>query len=179
MDICKVILSGHLGQDPRIRQLDDGTPVLNLRVANGQRKKGEAITYWWDVTMFGERGLKLHDMLRKGSHVLVEGPYSERTYVDKEGRERTQREVLARDLYILDRKPDEADRSYGDGERYGQGQGNPFGNQRSRPAPQGQQPMYTRSFGGNHRDDFAPGGRAQQSLPRGAPPPEDDSDIPF
>lgn len=189
MDMCKVHLLGRLGQDPRLRKLDDGTPVLNLSVATSRKKKGQDVTYWWDVTRFGDAGLKLHDMLFKGARVLVEGDYSEREFTDKDGNHRVQREVLAREIYILDRKDDgdEARSSAGYGERarygqgaQGQGGGNPFGDARSRPqrAPAAAQGG---GFGGRHRDDFAPGGRAQQQLPHNGTdygPPSDD-DIPF
>lgn len=182
MDLNKVMFSGRLGQDPRVRQLDDGTPVLNLSVAMSRRKKGEDVTYWWDVTMFGQRGLKLHDMLRKGSHVIVDGEYGEREYTDKNGVHRVQREVLARDIYLLDRKQD-GDRQ-GQGQSYGQqrqASGDAFGGARSRPTHQG---GYGSGYGsgGKHRDDFAAGGRNQQQLPHNGtdygPPPTDD-EIPF
>lgn len=172
--MIKVTLIGRLGHDPRIGQLPSGDPVLNLSVAGDRYRKGEKVTYWWDVTMFGDRGVKLHDFLRKGSLVYVEGEYGEREYTDKQGQQRVQREILARDIQLLDRKPDEeAPRTT-----------RPMPNQNGARPPAQQQPMYTRSFGGNHRDDFGPGGRAQQTFGGAAaqrqndPPPFDD-DIPF
>lgn len=193
MDLCKVSLLGRLGQDPRVRKLDDGTPVLNLSVATSRKKKGQDVTYWWDVTRFGEQGLKLHDMLEKGARVWVEGDYSEREYVDKQGQHRVQREVVAREIIIIDRKRDGSEASaqqgsqaYGGQPRAGQGGGNPFGNQRSRPQP-AQAASGGGGFGGRHRDDFAPGGRTQGTFGGAAagggygydaPPPPDD-DIPF
>jgi single-strand DNA-binding protein len=170
MDMLKVIASGRLGQDPRIRQLDDGTPVLNLSMASGRRKKGQDLTYWWDVTQFGERGLKIHDMLKKGSHILVEGDYSERSYVDKQGNQRTQREIVASNIYLLDRKADESTRhESGAASSYGG-----FSGQRSRPFPLRAQ------YGAQ-----APQGGRQSSPSQDEPPPFDgpafgeEDEIPF
>lgn len=175
MDMIKVIASGRLGQDPRVRQLDDGTPVLNLSMANGRKKKGEEITFWWDVTMFGQRGLTLHDMLRKGSHVLVEGDYNERTYTDKQGQQRTQREIIATNIYLLDRKADgdQARPAY----QGGQQQSPPaFGGERSRPFPQPQQQSLGRHRDGLNQQRSFGGAAAPQDHQE--PPPFDD-DIPF
>lgn len=173
--MMKVQIIGHLGHAPRINQLPSGDPVLNLSVAAKRYRKGESEDYWWDVTMFGERGLKLHDMLHKGSHVYVEGEYGERSYTDKQGNARVQREIVARDIRLLDSKAD-AERRAANEPRT------------SRPMPAaGQQQRYTAppqqqrtGFGGNHRDDFAAGGRAQgrlggQETGYGMP----DDDIPF
>ena len=169
--MIRIQIIGHLGHDPRIAQLPSGDPVLNLSVAAKRYRKGQSEDYWWDVTMFGERGLKLHDMLRKGSHVYVEGEYGERQYTDKQGQERTQREILARDIQLLDKRE--------------RGEETP---RTSRPLPnnQNQGSGYgQRSFGGQHRESsgqqrFGTGSYApQKPPPQDEPPPFTDDDIPF
>jgi single stranded DNA-binding protein len=166
MDMLKVIASGRLGQDPRIRQLDDGTPILNLSMASGRRKKGEDVVYWWDVTMFGQRGLTLHDMLKKGSHVLVEGDYGERTYTAKDGTQKTQREIVASNIYLLDKK-DGSVRHEG-----GFANGEP---DRTRPRP-----SFQNQNRAQHRDQLSPPSYGQKRDETPAFPDfGGDDDIPF
>jgi single-strand DNA-binding protein len=75
----KLTIVGHLGQDPEMRYLPDGTAVTNLSVATNRRwtnqKTGqtEEETCWFRVAVWGKQAEAANQYLRKGRQVLVEG----------------------------------------------------------------------------------------------------------
>jgi len=74
----KVVLMGHLGQDPRSGATPSGKKVTNFNIATNEFYKtaeGEKIkrTDWHKVTTWGKVAEACEKMLRKGSMVLVEG----------------------------------------------------------------------------------------------------------
>ena len=74
--VNKVILIGNLGQDPEVRQTQDGRPIVNLRVAtteswrdknSGERREK---TEWHRVVIFSEGLCRVaENYLKKGSKV--------------------------------------------------------------------------------------------------------------
>lgn len=76
-----ITIAGRLGKDAEIRTTSSGKPVASFSVADDQgREKG---TIWWNCQLWGERGEKLAQYLRKGSPVTVTGSLSEREYEGK------------------------------------------------------------------------------------------------
>ena len=78
--VNKVILIGNLGRDPEQRNLNDGSPVVNLSLATSEhwtdRASGERRerTEWHRVVIFGEKLCEVATKyLQKGSKVYVEG----------------------------------------------------------------------------------------------------------
>ena len=62
----KVILIGHVGADPIVKKLENGTVVANFSIATDESykdKNGEKIkeTYWHDITAWG----KLAELVEK------------------------------------------------------------------------------------------------------------------
>ena len=74
-----IILAGHLGRDPEIRYLSDGTAVTNLSLACNRRWSDkitgttqEEVT-WFRVAVWGRQAETANQYLTKGRPVLVEG----------------------------------------------------------------------------------------------------------
>jgi len=105
----KIVIVGHLGRDPEIRYLPDGTAVCSFSVATTERTKrgGEThdVTTWFKINAWGKQGEACNQYLAKGSLAYVEGKLSQNEYTDKEGNKRTSLEVRANDVQFLDRKP--------------------------------------------------------------------------
>lgn len=113
----RVDIIGNLGADPEIRRLNDGSPVVNLRVActdtwrdknTGDRKER---TEWVQVVIFNEGLAKVAEQyLKKGSKVFVSGSLQTRKW-EKDGVDRYTTEVVLQkfrgELVLLD-KPDGA-----------------------------------------------------------------------
>lgn len=106
----KIVIVGHLGRDPEVRYLPDGTAVTSFSMATSEKKKdrsGEAqdITTWFKITVWGKQGEVASQYLAKGSLAYVEGRVSLEEYTDKDGNKRTSLAVRANDVQFLDRKP--------------------------------------------------------------------------
>ena len=74
----KVILVGHLGRDPEMRYMSDGTPVTSFSIATSEKWTGkdgqqQERTTWWRISAWRRQAETCNQYLRKGSLVLVEG----------------------------------------------------------------------------------------------------------
>lgn len=129
--VNKVILVGNLGQDPEVRRLNSGDPVVNLRLATSEnwrdKQSGERRerTEWHSVVIFNEHlGKVAEQYLKKGSKVYIEGQLQTRQWEDQSGQKRYTTEVVLQrfrgELQMLDRRGDAemADRS-GRGAEFG------------------------------------------------------------
>ena len=101
--VNKVILIGNLGRDPEVRSFQNGSKVVNLRLAttenwrdknSGERKER---TEWHSVAIFNEAIGKIAEQyLRKGSTVYVEGQLETRKWQDQSGADRYTTEIVLR-----------------------------------------------------------------------------------
>jgi single-strand DNA-binding protein len=105
----KITIVGHLGRDPEVRYLPDGTAVCSFSVATSEKSKrgGEShdVTTWFKVNVWGKQGEACNQYLAKGALAYIEGKLSQEEYTDKEGNKRTTLAVRANDVQFLDRKP--------------------------------------------------------------------------
>lgn len=121
MSINRVEISGNLGRDPEVRTTAGGTSVLGLCVAvNSRVKQGDQWAdkvNWVDVAFFGKRAESLGQYLEKGSHVVVAGRLSQRSWKDKEtGNTRYRLEVIGEDIDFSGSKKPAGERSDGPAE---------------------------------------------------------------
>jgi len=127
--VNKVILVGNLGADPEVRRMNDGNPVVNLRIATSEtwrdRSSGERRerTEWHRVVIFNENLAKVAEQyLRKGSKVYIEGQIATRKWTDNSGQERYTTEIVLNrfrgELQMLDSRGEG-----GGGGGYGGGSG--------------------------------------------------------
>src|SRR5690242_15729447 len=99
--VNKVILVGNLGADPEVRRLQDGRPVVNLRVATSETWRDKATgerkekTEWHRVVIFNEGIAKVAEQyLKKGAKVYLEGQLQTRKWTDKDNIERYSTEIV-------------------------------------------------------------------------------------
>ena len=75
----KMILVGHLGNDPEMRYMPDGKAVTNFSMATNRRwtdrQSGESQeeTTWFRVSVWGRQAEAVNQYLTRGRAVLVEG----------------------------------------------------------------------------------------------------------
>lgn len=105
MSINQVTISGNLGRDSELRKTQSGMAILSFTVAVNERRKnsqGEWSDYtnWVGVSMFGTRAEKLHDYLKKGTKVCVQGKlrYSE---WERDGQKKSKIEVIADEIELM------------------------------------------------------------------------------
>jgi single-strand DNA-binding protein len=107
--LCKALIIGNLGRDPEMRYTPNGRPVTTFSVAcnhvytaaDGERREE---TEWFRVSAWGKLGETCSQYLKKGSRVYVEGRLRTRTWEGQDGQKRTDLEVIASDMRILDPK---------------------------------------------------------------------------
>lgn len=90
--VNKVLLLGHVGADPEIRDTKNGTKMATFRVATSESFKDKVtgdrkeITEWHSVVVFNEALVKVVEQyVKKGSKVYVEGAQKTRKWQNKSG----------------------------------------------------------------------------------------------
>ena len=107
----RVQLIGRLGRDPETRYTPTGNKLCQFSVAVSRRWKvqeGEPkeTTDWFNIEAWGRLGEICGQYLKKGRLVYVEGRLQIERY-DHEGETRFFTKVIARQVQMLDRKPEE------------------------------------------------------------------------
>lgn len=103
----KVMIIGHLGQDPEMRFTASGRPVVVFNVATSRRwtdNEGERQeeTEWFHVVAWGGLAELCKKRLRKGAHVYVEGRLQTRCWEGPEGQRFYRTELVAQEMVFLD-----------------------------------------------------------------------------
>ncbi|MBZ0118134.1 MAG: single-stranded DNA-binding protein [Sandaracinaceae bacterium] len=102
----KAILIGNLASQPELRMTKTGRPVLKMRLAtvesfaDAQGTERER-TAWHTVVVWGPRGEALARILKRGSRVGVEGRITYNQWEDRDGKPRTDVEIVAVELLLL------------------------------------------------------------------------------
>ena len=120
----KVLLIGRLGNDPEIKQMQNGKNVARLSVATSESWKDKNTgekkekTEWHRVVIFNE-GLVgvVQKYLKKGAQVYIEGQLNTNKYTDSNGQEKYSTQIVLQgyssSLTMLDGK----NSSSGDGKK--------------------------------------------------------------
>ncbi|MCB9309245.1 MAG: single-stranded DNA-binding protein [Lewinellaceae bacterium] len=107
--VNKVILVGHLGKDPDVRTLENGTKVGSFTVATNENYRDkndqwQSITEWHNVVVWRYQAEKAERELKKGSLVFIEGKITHRKYQTSDGQERFITEIVASTINALDKR---------------------------------------------------------------------------
>jgi single-strand DNA-binding protein len=104
-----VRLIGHLGDTPKVKQLESGRKVANFSVAtnenyvdNAGNRKSE--TTWHKLVAYGATAGIAEKFLQKGTEVAIEGKLTNRTYNDKNGESHFITEIVVNSLMMIDGK---------------------------------------------------------------------------
>lgn len=104
-----VRLLGHLGQDPEVKQIGNGSKVAKCSIATSESyksKEGEQVseTTWHQLVIWGKQAEIAERLMKKGVEVAIEGKIANRTYTDQEGVKRFVSEVIVQEFVVLTRK---------------------------------------------------------------------------
>ena len=113
--VNKVILVGHLGQDPEVKYLDQNRAVANLTLATNERytdRNGNKVeqTEWHNLEMWDGLAKVAEKYLRKGSLVYVEGKIKTEEW-EKDGQKRRTTRIRVNTMNMLDRAGDNSNKS--------------------------------------------------------------------
>lgn len=104
--VNKAIIMGHLGGDPEMRYMPDGTAVANFSIATSETYKDkegnkQERTEWHKVALFGRTAEVAGKYLNKGSMAYVEGRIQTRKWTDKDGQDRYTTEIIGDRLQLV------------------------------------------------------------------------------
>ena len=111
--VNKVIILGHLGNDPETRYLNNGDLVANLSIATSEtwndKNTGEKRekTEWHRVVAYRRTAEIIGQYTRKGSKLYVEGKLQTRKWTDNNGVDRYITEIIADSVQLLDSRRDD------------------------------------------------------------------------
>ena len=102
----KIILVGNLTRDPELRYLPSGAAVarLGLAVNNSYKNKdGNMVddTLFVDIDVFGRQAETVHQYMKKGSSILVEGRLRYRTWTGNDGVKHYKHDVSAQRIVFM------------------------------------------------------------------------------
>ena len=100
-----VQLIGHLGKDPETRFTPTGKKVCHFTLAVNRR--GASEPDWFMVEAWERLGEGCQQYLTKGRLVMIEGRLRTDRWTDDKGEAHYRTQVVARQMQMLDRKPDE------------------------------------------------------------------------
>ncbi|MDE8034619.1 single-stranded DNA-binding protein [Actinobacillus equuli subsp. haemolyticus] len=104
--VNKVMIIGHLGQDPELCTMKNGEGVCSMLVVTSESwtdQAGNKVTRmeWHKIVMYRKLAEIAGKYLRKGSQVYIEGKLQTRKWTDQNGVERYITEVIAGSMNML------------------------------------------------------------------------------
>jgi single-strand binding protein len=113
--INKVIIVGHLGNDPEMRSMPNGEAVANISVATSEawtdKNTGERreVTEWHRIVFYRKLAEICGQYLKKGAQVYIEGRLRTRKWQDQNGQDRYTTEIQGDVVQMLGTRPQSAD----------------------------------------------------------------------
>jgi len=108
--INKVILVGHLGKDPDLRQLEGEVSVVSFPLATTDMINKNGIkteqTEWHNIVMWRGLADAAFRILKKGKLIYVEGKCRTRSFDDKNGIKKYTTEIVVESFTLLGRNSD-------------------------------------------------------------------------
>ena len=106
--VNKVILLGHVGEEPDVRYVDQGVCVAQVRLATSERayrlQDGTEVperTEWHNIIFWRKLAETVENYVHTGDLIYVEGKIQTRSYEDKKGVTRYITEIWADDLKLF------------------------------------------------------------------------------
>jgi single-strand DNA-binding protein len=107
----RVMLIGHLGQNPEIKTFGSDKKKASFSLATSETFKndsGEKVTetQWHNLVVWGKLADISEKYLEKGKEIAIEGKIVTRNYTDKENIKRYITEIVVNELLIISAKKD-------------------------------------------------------------------------
>ena len=117
VNLNKVFILGNLTKDPELRQTAGGQAVCSFSIAtnrfftdaSGQKQKQAE---FHNIVAWGRQAEIIHQYLKKGSILLVEGRLQTRTWQDQQGAKHYRTEIVADQIQLGPRNGSEGGSSF-------------------------------------------------------------------
>lgn len=119
--------TGYVGKDPECKYFESGTAVAEFSIAISypKRKGGEEKeALWLGVKVWGKQVDNVANLIKKGSHVLLQGELEQETW-EKEGEKRSKLVLSCRSFQLLDTKSQAGGNTSSGGKSSGKPKGRP------------------------------------------------------
>lgn len=106
MSINRVVISGNLTRDPKVRHTKSGMAIMSMGVAVNDRRKNPQTGEWEDYpnfidcTMMGNRAESIANYLSKGAKVSIEGKLRWSQW-ERDGQKRSKIEVIVDEIEFM------------------------------------------------------------------------------
>lgn len=99
MYINKVTLYGNLTKDPELKSLPNGTHVSSFSVATNRTIKDQSgskkdVPEYHNVVAFGKQAELIHQYIKKGNPIFVEGRIQTRSWDGQDGKKQYRTEIV-------------------------------------------------------------------------------------
>jgi len=108
MSINKVILSGNVGNDPEVKNLESGKKLAKFSLATTDKNKDKT-TQWHNIIVWEKLAEIVEKYVKKGNYITVIGSISYRDYTDKNGVKKYLTDINAYELELPPRKYNESE----------------------------------------------------------------------
>jgi len=100
-----VRLYGNVGQEPEVKQFENGNKVAKFTLATSEKHKdtkGNLVeeTTWHNLVAFGKQVDTIEKYVNKGDRLTIEGKITNRSYEAKDGTKRYVTEVVINDFLL-------------------------------------------------------------------------------
>jgi single-strand DNA-binding protein len=104
---AQIQIAGNLGSEPELKSVGDSN-VCSFSVAVNRKVKGEKVTDWFNVSVWGKTGEACAKYLAKGKQVVVAGALEPRAYTTTgSGEDRVSLDVRANEVHFLSSRSDD------------------------------------------------------------------------
>lgn len=100
-DMNQICITGHLTRDAVVKVIGSGKTLLSFDIANNIGFGDYAKTNFYTVNMWGDRGTKIAEFLKKGIHVGVIGEESINAWMGKDGTQHQDRVITTMNITFL------------------------------------------------------------------------------
>lgn len=106
MSVNKVILLGHVGNDPEMRYPDKDRAIAYLSLATNEIRGSSRVevTEWHSLVFGGQNATIVERYVRKGTQLYIEGYLRTREYEDRLKITRRKTEIIVERFEIVGRK---------------------------------------------------------------------------
>ena len=100
--INRVELLGRVGTDPELRKTQNGTSVIQLRLATDRRNgNSDSQTDWHTVVCWDKQADAVAQYVRKGERLYIAGRLNQHSWETDQGERRSRTEVHAHEVIFL------------------------------------------------------------------------------
>ena len=114
MSLNKVMLIGNVGKNPEVRYLENNAKVASFSLATSEKYRDregrvKEITEWHSIVTWRSMADVVEKYVRKGTLLYVEGRLRTRSWNDRSGNTRYETEIMADNMQLLGRAPEQQD----------------------------------------------------------------------